>query len=65
VADTSLTAINNIIEVTQRGPLPYPLFDDIVTEEDFYDLIMGTFLSDDDRNMRHFGLTPIDEIEPG
>jgi len=65
VATTSLTAIRNIIRVTQRDPLPCPLFDDIITEEHFYDLIMGRFLSDDDRNMRHFGLTPIDEIEPG
>ena len=29
--------------------LPCPLFDDIITEEHFYDLIMGSFLSDDDR----------------
>jgi len=62
---TSLTAINNIIEVTQRDPLPNPLIDDIVTEADFYHMMMGCHLSDDDRNLRHFVLTPFDVIEPG
>ena len=62
---TSLTAITNIIEVTQRGPLPNPLIEDIVTAENFYDLIMESFSSDDDCNLRHFVMTPIDVIEPG
>jgi len=55
----------NIIQVPQRGPLPCPLLDDIITEEHFYDLIMGSFESVDDRKMQHFGLTPFDEIQPG
>ena len=65
VAATPLTVIRNIIQVTQRGPLPCPLFDNITTDEHFYDLIMGTFESDDDQRMNHFGLTPFDEIQPG
>jgi len=65
VAATSLTAINNIIAVTQSGPFSNPLFEDIVTTQNFYDLIMVSFSSDDDCNLRHFVMTPIDVIEPG
>jgi len=65
VPATPLMAIKNIIRVTQRGPLPSPGFDDIITDQHFYDLIMGSFESVDDQKMHHFGLTPFDEIQPG
>ena len=65
VPATSLTAINNIVAVTQSDPLPDPLFEDIVTAHNFYDLIIQSFLSDDDRDLRHFVMTPRDSIKPG
>jgi len=65
VPATSLTAINNIIAVTQSGPFSNPLFEDIVTAQNFYDLIMESFLSDDDRKLHHFVMTPVDVIKPG
>jgi len=65
VPATSLTAINNIIAVTQSGSFSNPLFPDIVTAKNFYDLIMASFLSDRDRDWRHFVMTPVDVIEPG
>ena len=63
----SLTAIDNIITVTQSDPLSHcdPLFQDIVTAENLHALIMASFSSDDARDMYHFIMTPIDEIEPG
>ena len=51
----------------QEGP-PHPphppTFDDITTDDHLYDLIMSS-MSYDDQKMRHFGLTPIDEIPSG
>jgi len=58
-------AIQNIIRVTQRAPLTPPTFDDIITDQHFYDLIMSRFESVDHLPLYYFGLTPVDEILPG
>ena len=68
VSATPLRVIKNIIRVAQRGPLPPlspPTHEDITTDEQLCDLIMSSMSSYDDQNMRHFGLTPIDEIPLG
>jgi len=68
VSTTPLIVIKNIIRVAKRGPLP-PLsprtHEDITTDEQLYDLIMGCMYTYDDQKFRHFGLTPIDEIPSG
>jgi len=66
VPATSLTTINNIIAVTQSGPVGDDrLFRDIVTAEDLHALIMSSFSSDEYACFNHFIMTPIDVIEPG
>ena len=68
VAATPLMVINNIIRVVKRGPLPTlsPLtHEDITTDEELYDLIMGSMYTYEDQKFRHFGLTPIDKIPSG
>ena len=62
---TSRTAIRNVIRVTQKGPLIGPVIRHIDDEWDFADLIMRSFVSDEDRQMEHFDLTPFHTIEPG
>ena len=42
VVATPLMGIKNIIRVTQRGPTTPPIFDDITTDEQLCDLLMGT-----------------------
>jgi len=66
VSATSLTVIQNIIRVAERGPLPHLPFDDIniTTEKHLYDLIMGN-MSHQEQEMCYFGLTPIHEIPSG
>jgi len=66
VPATSLTTINNIIATTQSAPVGDDrLFQDIVTAEDLHTLIMTSFSSDEDRDLNHFILTPIDVIDRG
>jgi len=65
VGATSLTAIRNIIRVTQAGPLIGPVIYDIVNEWRFYDLIRSSSDSVEDRQLFHFGMTPLHELEKG
>jgi len=62
---TSLTAIRNIIRVTQKGPLIGPVIRHINDTWDFADLIRRSFDSVEDRQLQHFDLTPFHVIEPG
>jgi len=64
VSTTPLRVIKNIIRVAERGPLPLRTHDDITTDEQLYDLLLGS-MSHDDQKMHHFGLTSIDKIPPG
>ena len=64
VSATSLTVIQNIIRVAERGPLPLRTFDDITTDQHLHDLLRSS-LPPDDQELCHFGLTPTDKIPQG
>jgi len=66
VSATSATTVHNIITTTQSAPVGNDrLFKDIVSEKDLHALITANFSSDEDRDWKHFILTPIDVIDQG